>query len=61
VEQLSHAETTPFGYMELEKDLGHTGNSDWEENILNGTLEHKCMDNEAICAIVGQPKRHPTI
>jgi hypothetical protein len=31
------------------------------ENILNGTLDHKCMDNEAIRAIVGQLKRHPTI
>jgi hypothetical protein len=31
------------------------------ESILNGTLEHECMDNETICAIVGQLKQHPTI
>jgi hypothetical protein len=31
------------------------------ENILNDTLEHECIDNEAICTIVGQLKRHPTI
>jgi hypothetical protein len=47
VEQLIHAGTTPFCYTELGKDLGHTGDSDMAENILNGTLEHKCMDNVA--------------
>jgi hypothetical protein len=31
------------------------------ESILNGTLEHECMDNEAIRAAVGQLKWHPTI
>jgi hypothetical protein len=31
------------------------------ENILNGTLDHKCMDIKEIRAIVGQLKRHPTI
>jgi hypothetical protein len=31
------------------------------ESILNGTLEHECMDNESIRAIVGQLKRHPKI
>jgi hypothetical protein len=31
------------------------------DNILNGTLEHKCMDNEANIVIVGNLKRHPTI
>jgi hypothetical protein len=61
VEQFSHAGTTPFGYTELGKDLTRTGDSDMDENILNGTLEHECMDNEAICAIGGQLKRHPKI
>jgi hypothetical protein len=61
VEQFSHAGTTPFGYTEPGKELGHTGNSDMAENILNGTLDQECMDNDVIGAIVGQLKRHPTI
>jgi hypothetical protein len=31
------------------------------EDILNGTLEHECMEDEAIRAIVEQLKRHPAI
>jgi hypothetical protein len=61
VEQFSHAGNTPFGYTDLGKKLGHTGDSDMAENILNGTLEHECMDNEAIHTIVGQLKRHLNI
>jgi hypothetical protein len=61
VEKFSHAGNTPFGYSALGKELGHTGDSDMAESILNGKLEHECMDNEAISAIVGQLKRHPTI
>jgi hypothetical protein len=61
VEQLGRAGTTPFGYTALVKELVHTGNSGMSENILNGTLYHECMDNEAIRAIVGQLKMHPTI
>jgi hypothetical protein len=61
MEQFSHAANTPFGYTALGKELGHTGDSDMAESILNGTLEHECMDNEAIRAIVGQLKQHPTI
>jgi hypothetical protein len=61
VEQFSHAGNTPFGYTALGKELGHTGDSDMTESILNGTLEHECMDKEVIRAIVGQLKQHPTI
>jgi hypothetical protein len=61
VEQFSHAGNTPFGYTALRKELGHTGESDMAESILNDTLEHECMDNEAIRAIVGKLKQHPTI
>jgi hypothetical protein len=49
VEQFSHAGNIPFGYTALGKELGHTGDSDMAESILNDTLEHECMDNEAIC------------
>jgi hypothetical protein len=59
VEQFSHAGNTPFGYTALGKELRHTGDSDMAESILNGTLEHGCMDNEAI-AIIGQLKQHQT-
>jgi hypothetical protein len=48
VEQFSHAGATPFGYTDLGKELGHTGDSDMAEAILDGTLEHKCMKHEAI-------------
>jgi hypothetical protein len=61
VEQFRHAGTAPFGYTELGKELRHAGDSDMAENILNGTLDHKCMDNKETRAIVGQLKRHQTI
>jgi hypothetical protein len=61
VERFSHAGNTPFGYSALGKELGHTADSDMAESILNGTLAQECMDNEAIRAIIGQLKRHPTI
>jgi hypothetical protein len=61
VEQFIHAGITAFGYTALGKELRHTGDSDMAENILNGTLDHECMDNEAIRAILGQLKIHPPI
>jgi hypothetical protein len=61
VEQFSHAANTPFGYYALGKELRHTGDSDMAESILNGTLEHECLENNTIHAIVGQLKWHPTI
>jgi hypothetical protein len=61
VEQFSHVGASPFGYTELGKELGHTGDSEMVEDILNGTLEHSCMEDEAIRAIVEQLKRQLTI
>jgi hypothetical protein len=61
LEQFSHAGSNPFGYTVRGKELRHTGDSDMAESILNGTLEHECMDNKAIRAIFGQLTRHPTI
>jgi hypothetical protein len=61
VEQLSHAGVTPFGFTDLCKDLGHTGDSAMAEEIVDVTLEHECMKDEAIWAIAQQLKRHPTI
>jgi hypothetical protein len=41
VEQFSHAVATLFGYTDLGKELG---DSDIAEDILDGTLEHECMN-----------------
>jgi hypothetical protein len=40
VDQFSHAGATPFGFTDLGKELGHTGNIAMVEEILDGTLEH---------------------
>jgi hypothetical protein len=57
VEQFSHAGNTPCGYTALGKEIGHTGDSDMAESILNGTLEHKCMDKDAgsYCTLGSDP------
>jgi hypothetical protein len=39
IEQFSHARATPFGYTDLGKDLGHTGDSQMAQDIYDGTLE----------------------
>jgi phage FluMu gp28-like protein len=61
VEQFSHAGATPFGYTELGKDLGHTGNSHMAQDIYDGTLEHDALIDGAINAIVAQLRKHPAI
>jgi hypothetical protein len=61
VEQFSDAGATPFGLKDLGRELGHTGDSAMAEDILDGTLEHDCMKDEVIRAIVQQLKRHPAI
>jgi hypothetical protein len=61
VEQFSHAGATPFEFTDLGKELGHTGGSAMAEDIMDGTLEHECMKDESIRAIVQQLKRYLTI
>jgi hypothetical protein len=61
VEQISNTAAIPFGYTQLGNELVHTGDSDMAESILNDTLEHEYMEDEAIRAIVEQLKRHPAI
>jgi hypothetical protein len=46
VEQFSHAGTTPFGYTELGKDLGYTGDSHMDDNILVNTILPKMGVNK---------------
>jgi hypothetical protein len=61
VEFFSHAEATPFGYTELGKDLGHTGDSQMAQDIYDGTLEHYALSDGAIHAIVSQLWKHQAI
>jgi hypothetical protein len=60
VEQFSHAGATPFGYIYLGKELGHTGDSPMAQAIYDGNLEHALSDS-AIQAIVKQLCKHPAI
>jgi hypothetical protein len=61
VEQFSHDGATPFGYTDLSKDLGHTGDSQMAQDIYDGTLQHYALRDEAIYAIVVQLRKHLTI
>jgi hypothetical protein len=48
IEHFSNAGETPFGYSDLGAELGHTGDSQMANDILEGTLQHECLSNEAI-------------
>jgi hypothetical protein len=61
MEQFSHAGKTPFGYTPLGEELGHTGDTQMAEDILDGTLEHEALRDNAIQVIVKQLRQHPTI
>jgi hypothetical protein len=61
VEQFSHAGATPFGYTDIGKYLGHTGDSKMDQDIYDGTLEHNALSDGAINAIVEQLRKHPAI
>jgi hypothetical protein len=61
IEQLLHAGKTPFGYLDLGAELGHTGDSQMANNILEGTLQHECLSHEAIRTILNQLRDHPMV
>jgi hypothetical protein len=61
VEQFSHTGATPFGYTDLGKDLGHTGDSQMAQDIHDGTLQHNALSDEAIYEIVVQLRKQPAI
>jgi hypothetical protein len=61
IEQFSHAGKTPFGYSDLGAELGHAGDSQMANDILEGTLQHECLSNEAIRAIANQLREHPMV
>jgi hypothetical protein len=64
VNQFSHAGATPFGYTDLGKELGHTGDSQMDQSIFDGTLEDYALSDSAIHAIhaiIEQLRRHSAI
>jgi hypothetical protein len=61
IEQLLHAGKIPFGYSDLGAELGNTGDSQMVNDILEGKLQHECLSNEAIRAIVNQLREHPMV
>jgi hypothetical protein len=48
IEQFSHAGKTPFRYSNLGSELGHTGDSQMANIILEVTFQHECLSNEVI-------------
>jgi hypothetical protein len=61
IEKKYQAGATPFGYTDLGKELGHTGDSQMSQSIFECTLEHTDLNNGAIQAIVEQVRKHPAI
>jgi hypothetical protein len=61
VEQFFHEGKTPFGYTEVGDALGHAGDSPLAEDILDEKSDHPAVTDEALHAIVKQPRRHPVI
>jgi hypothetical protein len=56
-----HAGKTPFGYIPLGDELGHTRDTHMTEEILGATFEHEALRDEAIRAIVKQLQQHQAI
>jgi hypothetical protein len=48
VEHFSHAGSTPLGYTDLGRELGHTGDTPMAEAILDGTFEHDALSDDAL-------------
>jgi hypothetical protein len=61
IEHFSHAGKNPFGYSDLGAELGHTWDSQMANDILEGTLQHEFLSNEAIREIVNQLREHPMV
>jgi hypothetical protein len=59
--QFSHAGATPFGYTDLGKELGQTGDSQMAQSIFEGTIEHAALSDREIQEIVEQLSKHPAI
>jgi hypothetical protein len=56
-----HADVTPFGYTDLGKELGRTGDSSVAQAIYGRNLEHDALIDIAIQVIVKQLRKYPAI
>jgi hypothetical protein len=54
-------EQLPWGYTNLGRELGHTGDTPMAEAILDGTFEHESLKDEALAAILQQLRKHPNM
>jgi hypothetical protein len=61
VEQFSYAGNAPFGHTTLEDELGHTRDTQMDDDIYNCTLEHRSLTDHAIQVIVKQLRNHPLL
>jgi hypothetical protein len=61
VEQFYHAGATPLSYTELGQELGHNGDTLMADAIIDGTLEHDALSDDALADIVKQLRKHPTV
>jgi hypothetical protein len=61
MEQFSHAGKTPFGYTPLGEELGHAVDTQMAEDIMDGTLEHEALRDDAIQSIVKHLRQHPAL
>jgi hypothetical protein len=61
VEQFSYAGATPFGYTDMDKEVGHAGDSSMAKAIYHENLEHAALSDSTIQAIVKQLHKHPAI
>jgi hypothetical protein len=57
----SHTGATPFGYTELGQELGHTGDTQMAEAVLEGTFDHDALSDDASAAIEKQLCKHPVV
>jgi hypothetical protein len=48
VEQFYHAGDTAFGYTDMGKELGHTGDSPMAQAMYDGNLEHDALSDREI-------------
>jgi hypothetical protein len=60
-EQFYDAGAMTFGYTDLGKQRGHTGDSPMAQAIYDVNLEHDALSDSAIQAIFKQLRKHPVI
>jgi hypothetical protein len=60
-EEFSHVGDTLFGYTDMGKERGHTGDSSMAQAIYDGNLEHGALIESAIQAIVKRLRKYPAI